>query len=271
MVLESVLESPKPTYKPTERSDRLFGFGANITQLSKDVRKVLTQGWYEFDAKNMHLAIVAAQWGAKEMHKYLSSSKNSFWKMILEYLKVPYSDDNKWLIKKHVYGLVYGASKRNLIAGNDEIPGLNPSFSKWNDKAGEMFFNHPLIKDLYEAREEYYQICLNQGFVMDVYGAIHQVTRQNLRSKVSRVSQSVEQFLIYSIYELTNQTDDFSIMLNQHDGVSIKFHDEKTKRFWIENICEVFNKKAAGLNIPTFLEYELNEVKDEVKSMSVLS
>ena len=45
-ILQAVLESPKPLYKPSKNgnTDRLFGYGANITNLKKEVRRELTNG-----------------------------------------------------------------------------------------------------------------------------------------------------------------------------------------------------------------------------------
>ncbi len=251
MVLEAVLECPKPTYKPTERSDRLFGFGANITQLKKEVRRALTKDWVEFDLRSAQLAIISKIWNIPELAAFLESGR-SYWKELATYLGLVLTDSVKDTLKRATYALVFGMSKRNLI---DLVA------TELGESVGEAYIHYPLVSTILKARTRYMEKVLEIGYIVDPFFKVHQVSKRNLLSIIAREAQAYEQVLLYPVYQLTNETDDFSITLLQHDGISVKFHDTKTEKYWINRICEVVKETANSIGIPTYLEYEKNTSK----------
>ena len=63
--------------------------------------------------------------------------------------------------------------------------------------------------------------------------------------------------LVYPAFEIADKTEDFTIMLFQHDGFSVFFRPEKER--WRERIKEVVDNNAKKLGIPTLLEWNKAE------------
>ena len=251
IVLDTIMESPKPFVKPVENTDRLFGFGANITNLKKEVRKVLTTGWFEGDLKSAQLAIVATLWDVKEVKTFLESGK-SFWKEMTSFLSA--SEEDKSVIKDFTYGIIFGMSKERVI----EEMFIN------NLPVGELFLSHPIVSALLKARTKYINQAIKKGFITDAFNRDLKVNKKNVLSLVARQAQSYEMALIYPIFELAKTTEDFTITLYQFDGVSLAFHNERTKEFWMNEIKKAVQEKATELDINTSLNIEENIEKEEI-------
>lgn len=268
-ILNAVLESPKPIYRPSKnlRTDRLFGTGANITNLKKEVRQALTKDWVEFDLQSSQLAIVSKLWNIPALKSFLESGV-SIWSELLSYYGLnkaskEVKSEVKKALKERIYGIVYGESKDRIANGkivNDKVEdeGLNIALSRFGiSKGGVKFLAHPLIKEILKARQTYMKYLLIAGVITDAYGKHHLVNKTNVLSKMSRVAQSYEQILIYGVFELTNDNnDDWSIQLSQHDGVSVKFRHSHTKQYWIAKICQYVNDRCKSYDIPSCLVYE---------------
>lgn len=253
-ILNGIADQPKVYYQPSKNNntDRLFGYGTNITGLKKEVRKVLTRGWFECDARNLHLAIVAKLWKIPSLQNFLASGK-SFWNLIQTLLETD-SDKSKGYIKEATYGLVYGMSKKNLIARlNDQL----------GQGMGEKFLEINLIKDILEARTHAMSYYMATGSITDAYGKTFKVNKENILSLMARVCQSYEQKLILSIFKLTDKcNDDFYITLYQFDGLSIKFNCNKEK--WVEKITDTFNQAAVEMEIYTTLAWSFVDEVERV-------
>ena len=255
-ILNGIADQPKVYYRPSKNNntDRLFGYGTNITGLKKEVRKVLTRGWFECDARNLHLAIVAKLWKIPSLQNFLASGK-SFWNLIQNALETD-SVKAKGYIKEATYGLVYGMSKKNLVARLNEQLGQG---------MGEKFLEINLIKDILEARTHAMSYYMATGSIVDAYGKSFKVTKDNILSLMARVCQSYEQKLMLSIYKLTDKcNDDFFITLYQFDGLSIKFNCNKEE--WIKTITNTFNQAALEMGIYTTLAWSfLDEIEQLVE------
>ncbi len=267
LILDAIEESPKPVYKPTANTDRLFGYGANITNLKKNVRKVLTAGWIEADLENAQLAIISKIWNIPELKSYLEQGK-SLRKDLTSYLHLDSikdedrKDEIKGLIKDRIYGLVFGTSQDRILNGkeSENDPGFTKDMERFGiTNAGQKFLDHPLVKLILKARGQYQKQVLHAGYLLDAFGKVHSVNRKNLLSKIARQAQSWEMAIIYSIYELTNETDAFTIQCYQFDGVSLKFHDEERKQYWIDRIKDAVTQRAKMFDIPTALAFEENQ------------
>ena len=246
LILDLIQEAPKPFVKPSENTDRLFGYGANITNLKKEVRKALTKGWYEADLKSAQLAIVAKLWNIPEVISFLQSGK-SFWKEMMAYLNV--DDSAKSLIKDHTYGVIFGMSKERLVEEMDL--GLK---EYGIENGGNLFLQNPIISALIKGRSKYISKLLKEGTMIDAFGEVFEVNKLNILSILARQAQSYEMALIYPIFELAKTTNDFSIQLYQFDGVSINFHNKKRLKNWMSLIEACVENKANELNMYTSLE-----------------
>lgn len=249
LVLEAIRECPKPFIRSSDNTDRLFAHGATIAALKKDVRKELTRDWYEADLKSAQLAIVAKVWKVKEVQDFLKE-KRSFWKEILTYLNLKEKD--KKHIKDYTYGVIFGMSENNILRDLTSI---------FNQEVSQAFLSHPLIKSLLKARTKYINKLLKDKVMVDAFNKEFKVTKSNVLTMLARQAQSYEMALIYPIFQVAKTTDEFSIVLYQFDGVSIKFHREYRKEYWIEQIKLAVEKIADELDIYTTLEVENNEVK----------
>jgi len=249
LILDTIMEAPKPFVKPSERTDRLFGRGANLANLKKDVRKVLTKGWYEADLKSAQLAIVATLWDIPEVKDFLKTGE-SFWSNILEFLGAPL--EAKSLIKDYTYGVIFGMSRERLETE------LTEELKKFG--VDNKFLSHPIISSLLKARTKYIQKVKAQGYIIDAFGKKFSV-KNDVLSLIARQAQSYEMALIHPVFQLAEQTEDFSIQLYQFDGVSLKFHNSSRKDHWINLISEVVAKKAEELNIYTSLDITENTDK----------
>jgi len=260
-ILNAIADQPKVFYRPSRNgnTDRLFGNGANITNLKKEVRKALTKDWVECDAKNLHLAIVAKLWNIDSLKEFLSLGK-SFWSYIQNALQVE-GEDSKKYIKEATYGLVYGMSKKNLEERLDSQLGMG---------MGKKFLNISLIKDILSARKEVINYHMNIGEIEDCFGTKFAVTKENILSLLSRVCQSYELKLIHSLFKLTDNTNDFHITLYQFDGLSIKF--DANKEYWINELNKAFDEMALELDIFTSLSWSsTGEQSTEVTKEFIIS
>lgn len=260
-ILNAIADQPKVFYRPSRNgnTDRLFGNGANITNLKKEVRKALTKDWVECDAKNLHLAIVAKLWNIDSLKEFLSLGK-SFWFYIQNALQVE-GEDSKKYIKEATYGLVYGMSKKNLEERLDSQLGMG---------MGKKFLNISLIKDILSARKEVINYHMNTGEIEDCFGTKFAVTKENILSLLSRVCQSYELKLIHSLFKVTDSTNDFHITLYQFDGLSIKF--DANKEYWINELNNAFDEMALELDIFTSLSWSsTGEQSTEVTKEFIIS
>ena len=233
IILDTISESPKPVYKPTENTDRLFGNGANITNLKKNIRKILTRGWTEADLRSAQLAIVARLWNIKGIDSFV---KKSPWDSLIIATGL-----TKSMVKDYTYGAIFGMSLKRI-----------------KDEAGVKFFNHPLIQALLKARQSYISKVVKDGYLLDAFGTSLEVTKDNVLSIIARQAQSYEMALIDPIFKLAATTEDFTVQLYQFDGVSLKFHNENTKSLWISKIVSAVDEVAKNLGIDTELVVEDN-------------
>lgn len=260
LILSTIMEAPKPFVRPSEKTDRLFGHGANITNLKKEVRKALTKGWFEGDLKSAQLAIVATLWNIPEVLSFLETGK-SFWSDVLSHLGV--SEEAKGIVKDHTYGVIFGMSKERLVEE------MNAGLKKFNiEKGGNLFLSHPIISALLKARGAYISKVLSEGYIVDAFHSKFEINKSNVLSLVARQAQSYEMALIHPVFELAKTTEDFSIVLYQFDGVSIKFHNKKRQGTWLELIELAVKKKACELGIFTSLDIVENK---EVSKFDILN
>lgn len=275
-ILYTLQEDLQPFYKPSVRkcTDRIFPCNYSIPMLRRDIRKVLTKGWYEFDLANAQLAIVAKLWNIQSVQDFLKTN-TSIWPELFKHYKLNYENlkvnnpsmyhDIKDVLKTSVYSLVFGMSKYNLIKE------INQGLEMYNfNKGGYHFFKHPLIKALYQARElkikemnELTQAQTIFGITRNIYGSKTtkgtptQERKDSINSILAHQAQAVELYLLLPVVGVANTTKDFYITLWMHDGFSLHFTDKSKVDYWIKKIQSAVQQKIDEQGILTHLEWEL--------------
>lgn len=274
-ILATLSEDLQPFYKPSEKghTDRIFPCNYSIPMLRREVRKVLTRGWYEFDLANSQLAIIAKLWNIKSVQDFLKTN-TSIWPELFKHYKCNYQtlklkDELKYntmkdVFKTSLYSLVYGMSKSYLskeITNDLKHLGIN--------KAGSHFFNHPLIQAICKARDLKIEEMNNLTQVTTIFGKERLIkgsktlkglpTKERLdciNSILAHQAQALELYILLPVVELASTTKDFYITLWQHDGFSVHFTDKTKIDRWIPRILQVVQEKIDEQGILTHLDWE---------------
>ena len=113
---------------------------------------------------------------------------------------------------------------------------------------------HPIVKEILEKREEArWQITRDDG-MEDCLGNWIKRGQRSVASVMAQAAQTAEMELLVPVVEMARTTEDFQVVLFQHDGFSVKFRRNKDK--WQEMIGEVVENKAKEMGFPTGLEWE---------------
>jgi hypothetical protein len=252
-ILRRILLQPQPFYSASSNGNtaRLFTKG-HVPDLKREVRQVLTAGWFEADLRASQLSICARLWRIEPLMRFLSEGKN-IWNYLFSFFDLPEISRPmaKDIFKKALYAICYGMEERHLpwcindCAGGTELGPIIAS----------RFLKIPLIEDLLITRSFELKKVAEAGGATDSYGKwINVADEIQPRDILARIAQSWEMKLIYPAFEIAGKTEDFKIMLFQHDGFSVFFRPEKER--WRERIKEVVDNNAKKLRIPTLLEWD---------------
>jgi hypothetical protein len=251
MLIDNILDQPKPVYRPSRKgnTDRIFGIGESFLTLPSSVRHVLLGGWYEFDLKSAQCAIVARFWDIDVLSEFLGAG-GDIWSELISYFDGRIDKD---FLKPLVYTVINGGSKRFIKYVADGHLGAG---------GGDRFFAHPFIQVLWRSRQAMMkQIVRNRG-VQDAFEnwiklewEEHRSGRRipNVGSVIAQQAQSYELLLLLPVYELADLTDEFTIMLHQHDGLTIAIHEKRRIEQWISKITAAVQAQADRLDIHTHL------------------
>lgn len=253
LYLHSIEERPQPLYVGSRNRNtvRLFELHMGLQGIQSDIRRILTQDWIEMDLQNAHLAIVAKVWDIPEVKEYLASGK-SIWESLLPYMGIEQSDSySKSLVKRFLYGCVYGMSKDTLERDMKSQLG--------SDKH-EAFLSHPLIKAVLKARTKRIKDIRAVGGVITYLGEeVHLIRYQDENNKwidtvltiLSQEASEYEMLLLEPILDLSKTSNDFYVTLYQFDGVSIYIRDKSKKDYILKRIKKAVDKRAKELDILT--------------------
>jgi hypothetical protein len=264
-ILQEVKDYAQPFYHPVERSLRAFATGYSIQNLHADLRAILCQDWHECDLVSAHLSICASIWNVPLVKAFLVAGC-SIWGTLADDYSRPANPELKAVLKKALYALVYGDSKRNI--------------TMWLRKAGldeAVFYAHPVIASMYSARQGVMARIKNDNGARDCFGrwinTLHSVAckevvdgvetdgkREELdvKSILAQMSQAMEFRILYPAVELAmQQTGDegFAILLWQWDGFSMACKESQRVR-WQGAISEAVNRNAKALDVSTSLVWK---------------
>jgi hypothetical protein len=252
-ILRRILLQPQPFYSASRSGNtaRLFTNG-HILDLKREVRKVLTEDWLEADLRSSQLAICAWLWKIEPLTRFLSEHKN-VWNHLFSFYDLPEQTRPaaKKIFKKALYSICYGMEQWRLKWCIMDCAG-------WTDLGliiASGFLEIPLIGDLLLARSLELKKVAEAGGGENCYGKWIKVNNEvQPRDILAQIAQSWEMKLIFPAFELANQTEDFKIMLFQHDGFSVHFR--RRDDAWSKKIKVAIDDNAQLLGIPASLEWD---------------
>ena len=252
----AISEYFKALYQPSSegRTVRIFPANDSVLCINKEYKKILLKGCTEVDLASSQLAIVSETWNIPFIKDYLNSG-NKIWLDLCATLEIDYDASNKKVLKEALYSLVFGMTPCNLVKLITEAFG---------DEAALKWVLHPVISTLLKCRQIRMNDILSAGKLITFYGKEVLITGKTkadrndcLRSALAQEAQAIEYYLLQPVYELAETTQDFYIILWQHDGCTLKFTNKSKQQRWMDRICQAVKNRANSLSIPTQLEIEI--------------
>ena len=262
-ILNSIELNPQPIYGPGLQSARVFGLGDNIMGLRRDARKYLTHDWHHADLRSCQLAVVARIWGIPEVQDFLLTRK-SIWPELLKWMGLQVADDHaKGVIKRAVYGVVYGQ-------GRDGRRELFQAELGDGSKYRKRFDKHPLIHTMLEHRATIMGAIRMAGGIHDAFGrwlAVEQTIvnprhpKTNIPSLMAIVAQSYETLLLLPALALAEEESKkkkpgMVITMWLHDGFAIDVSDSRNVDSWKRRLSTAVDASAEALGICSQLVWE---------------
>lgn len=248
-LLKNILIQSQPFYKPTANSTRIFPTGGNILCLKRELRKQLTSGWIEMDLKSAQLAICTKLMNIPLTYAFLKEG-NSIWKYLMGKIAIQDNPQNKDILKKTMYSLIFGATRKTL---KNNLRGLGQN--KY-----QLFMQNPIIYELLKARNrKFAKIRKNKGET-DCFGRwLSCNNNDEKRSVLAQLAQAYELKLLYPAVDYAIQNPRrFRIVLWQHDGFSLVVFDKSRTGSIVSNLKYAVESEASELSIPTEIEVTYN-------------
>lgn len=246
-ILRAIQLQPKPFYGPSKvgRTLRVSALGQCIQRLPNEVKRPLLDGWTHFDLRSAQLAIVARDWQLDDLCAWLAQPKNHIWSELCGLFPSHAPASAKPIFKEGVYAICYGASRRRIIATLRSGLGI--------DGAGaSAFLGHWIVRGILERRREILRGLAAGHEFADAFGRKLVATdAKTARSALAQHSQSQEMQLLLPVFTLAERTNDFRIVLWEHDGFSVHFYRRAESN--IERILEAVNRECRRLGYPTEL------------------
>lgn len=254
-LLLSTLDSALPIYRPASLSSRVFAEGVQFFE--KTVRKTSYPDWIDGDLVSCQLAVAASKLDIPTIREFLLSGK-PVWKTFMDGMGIPEEKqaEAKPFVKIALYSIIFGKRK-----DRDERD-LETELRTHKIPFAVRFIDLPLIQDLIAAIRKAKQLIERDGGMQGAHGWLPVRAFKSADSHLATVIQSYETALIVPIYKLAvkekkSNNATFDIMLNQHDGVSIKLRPGANKDKVLARIKTVVEKRAEELDIPTSWVWDL--------------
>ena len=253
-ILSSLSTFFPPTYKQVGNSERLFTVGDSAAYLSSDVRDILFSGTWSADLSNAHLVIAARLWGLDELLK-LIEEKKKIWPYLLQELQLPETKKEKAALKTAIYATVYGKP----------VPQLKGQITRELGKeVTERYMALPMTATLLEGRDSHMNGIRLRGGITDAYGKFHTLTdtgeegEDAIRTLLSREVGSYEFRVMAAAADVIHGSNGQAwIPLWLHDGIYVKFRDEKRAEGWQRKITQAVSLEAWRYKMPLNLIWEL--------------
>lgn len=273
--LQAVQLRPEVYYQPSRRgrTARVFSLGESMLGLPSEVRSALLGGALHGDLANAQLAIAAAEWDIKPLHRYLvegdwMTSNPKIWPYVFE--KVGYlvyegvateyrqHDAVKSALKRAIYAIVFGMRRSGVRWM------LWQSFSPSQVAS---FMRSPIIEATFTARRRVMAAIDERGYAEDCFGNSYPVTadepadrKEEVRSALASVMQAWELKLLEPVInDAIRETEKasrpaYQVIAWLHDGFALAV--SKNKASIERRMKRLVQKQADRLGIPTYLETE---------------
>ena len=271
---------------------RLFTAGDTLVTIQGEDRRAITRrsdGFVEFDLASAHLAIGNFLFGGPELTKLLQSK--AVWATLLKW--IGYEPEDKPVLKACIYAMTYGSgslrqcsllvrdpisreqiayaldlAKRKREAGQEPVRARNftayvkdrlRTFLKQDEEAQaacNKLVQHPAVQELLVNRDRYSREILSAGGAKDAFDDFQRIFETPSRT-IATLASSYEKWLLWPIYEKAFSRRDFEVVLDQHDGLTIRFtrqDDEVRMNNLLLRLQQAVQERADKLGILTHLE-----------------
>jgi len=252
-ILSSLSTFFPPTYKQVGNSERLFTMGDSAAYLSSDIRDILFSGTWSADLSNAHLVIAARLWGLDNLLA-LIEEKKKIWPYLLQELQLPETKKEKAALKTAIYATVYGKP----------VPQLKGQITRELGKeVTALYMELPMTATLLNGRDRHMDGIRACGGITDAYGKFHTLTdtgeegEKAVRTLLSREVGSYEFKVMSAAAEVIHGSKGQAwIPLWLHDGIYVKFRDDKRAEGWQREITEAVSLEAATHKMSLKLVWE---------------
>ena len=259
--LRAINIQPQPFYQPsrTKNTIRVFSLNQSLTSTKKEIRKILTPTWTEFDLRSSQLAICAVQWNVSEVIDFLKRGGN-IWDSLYDFLPAEERGislvEIKPTLKKALYSVIFGMPEQ-YVRGD-----ITKGIGDLIEQASALFIRHPIVAAMLDARHEQLErIKANKG-AEDIFGKWIKMDKKRKggeRSVLSQLAQATELKLLLPVFDVAEErSDDFKIVLWQHDGFSVHWHHKHRKKRIAKHLQDAVQAEADKLGIPSELEMKDN-------------
>ncbi len=248
-------------YKPGKKSRRLFAVGKSALCLPRGVRDILYGEAYKLDLASAHMAIAAANWGAPQLHEFLSG-RNKLWEVLAKWCGVPFTDETKATLKPASYSVTYVAA-RNSIRKTIEFGDAKKKTMPLGYKAADQFLKHPFIVELLKARARIINRVKRDGGHDDAFHKWIKLEwekdkdgkrKPQFGSLLSQVAQSYEMKIMLALVPILENNPQIRVIAWQHDGLTVALCNSSKATRWINQMTRAIDSICTELNIPTWLE-----------------
>jgi hypothetical protein len=124
-----------------------------------------------------------------------------------------------------------------------------------------VLLNHPIVRELLDYRQKYFNLIKKQGGDFDVWGNFIAIKEKTMapRHIAAIIIQGMELEIFSVVFEVANdigETHCFQIKIFQHDGCVISFNDKRNKEKVLNIIKHRVKLKAKRMGITTTIESE---------------
>lgn len=279
--LRGLADMPNGVYAISDYSPRLKAFGTNqLMNLKSSLRRELYGPRHvELDLSKAQAAAAHYLWDGElnVLGSYLRAHMDNdidLWDDLAASIDLPDTDAKRKCVKKGIYTVVFGGRKSTLFGEmRSEYEKQSGSTLKSCD-AIRPFLKHPVVEELWEARETEFRRIEENGGRKDFDSRWLNLEDFNgkknpVKSLLSYAAQSVEQFLMEPILIEAEKEEAavlrgkkkrplFQIVLYQSDGCTIQVYRKRDSliRRVVDNLQKKVAKRAKQHGIITSLEVD---------------
>ena len=262
-ILSGIRDNVQPLYGPAAKTTRVYSANESVLRLHRSLRKIMTQDWITADLKSAQLAIIAKVWDVPVLTQFLEQ-RRSIWNELLDHMGLERNEDNKAVIKRVLYAIVFGAETRRQRSILREHPEMLAQF-KSGKAAHDHFLTFPLIPAILRARERQFGLIASNQGAFDAFEQFIPLVNKsgnydNRRSVLACVAQSFELKLLMPVITLAVEQQmekgGFTITTFLHDGFTFEAHRHSDTERWKTRLFDAVDARAQELGILTHLEFE---------------